>query len=288
MTKRSKQFGKCLLLGTEGPFARSHIIPRFVGDKALGQAHRIEMGELGARPKLVFNSWTDSELCCQKGEERLRDIDTAASRVFQKHGLSWRHFPIVEDSTRTAVGDDGIELIEISNVDTTTLRLFFLSVLWRCAASTRVQFAEIFLPSVQLEYLRQIVAGESEPKNDDWPTTLVLLTTKGEPQIQGPIAQEIDMKSLGFNLPSLPIFRFFFDGLIVHIGRKPSDESLLNSWKGRVVGTSENLFFIGRPYEESSQEDNLYNLQYEMLREHPEDADKIYRALERIDQKGRP
>lgn len=84
MTRREKQIGKCLLLGSEGPFARSHIIPRFVADKALGQAHRIEMGQLGARPKLVFNSWTDHELCGQKGEERLRDIDTAASKVFRK------------------------------------------------------------------------------------------------------------------------------------------------------------------------------------------------------------
>lgn len=101
------------------------------------------MRELGDRPKLVFNSWTDPQLCGLKGEERLRDIDTVSSKVFHKQGLSWCHFPLSEASKRTALGDNGIELIEFSEVDTKTLRVFFLSVLWRCAASTRVQFAEM-------------------------------------------------------------------------------------------------------------------------------------------------
>lgn len=287
MTRREKQVGKCQLLGSEGPFARSHIIPRFVADKALGQAHRIEMGELGARPKLVFNSWSDPELCGKKGEERLRDIDTAASKVFRKHGLSWRYFPLTVASKSTSLGDSGIELIEISDVDTRTLRMFFLSVLWRCAASTRVQFSEIRLPAAQLEYLRQIVAGETEPADSDWPAVLILLTTKGEPQIHAPMAQEIDMRSLGFDLPSVPIFRFFFDGLIVHMGREPADDTLLDNWGGRVVGVDSGLLLIGRPYENSSQEDNLYQLQYEMLREHPEDASRIYQTLWAIDQRNK-
>jgi hypothetical protein len=245
------------------------------------------MRELGERPKLVFNSWTDSQLCGLKGEERLRDIDTASSKVFQKHGLSWRHFPLSEACKRTALGDDGIELIEFSEVDTKTLRMFFLSVLWRCAASTRVQFAEMSLPPAHLEYLRQIVAGETEPDDSDWPATLLLLTSKGEPQIQAPIAQEFDMLSLGFDLPSVPIFRFFFDGLIVHMGREPADGTLLDNWGGRVVGVNGGLMLIGRTYEKSWQENNLYQLQHEMLREHTEDAGKIYRTLRTIDRKGK-
>ena len=287
MTRRNKKSGKCLLLGSEGPFARSHIIPRFVGDKALGQAHRIEMRELGERPKLVFNSWTDPELCGQKGEERLRDIDTAGSKVFQKQGLSWRHFPLTDASKRTELGDSEIELIELSEVDATTLRMFFLSVLWRCAASTRVQFAEISMPPAHLEYLRQIVAGETEPNDSDWPATLLLLTSKGEPQIQAPMAQEIDLRSLGFDLPSVPIFRFFFDGLIVHMGRSPADDTLLDNWGGRVVGVDDKLTMMGRPYEKSWQEDNLYQLQHELLSEHAEDARKIYKTLRTIDQQNK-
>lgn len=286
MTKREKPTGKCLLLGTEGPFLQSHILPRFIADKALGQAHRVEMGERGARPKLVFNSWIDPELCGQKGESRLSDIDNAASEVFQKHGLSWRHFPLAEAGQRLTLDDNGIELIELFDVDTKVLRLFFLSVLWRCAASTRVQFAEIHLLPSELEYLRQIVAGECEPADSDWPAVLVLLTTRGEPQIQAPIAQEIDMRSLGFDLPSLPIFRFFFDGLIVHMGREAADVCLLDKWGKRVVGLNDSLILIGRPYANSSQESNIYHLQHEMLREHAEDAAKIYRTLRKIDTKG--
>lgn len=164
--------------------------------------------------------------------------------------------------------------------------MFFLSVLWRSAASTRIQFSEIRLPSAQLEYLRQIVAGETDPADRDWPAVLILLTTKGEPQILAPMAHEIDMGSLGFDLPAVHIFRFFFDGLIVHMGREPADDTLLDNWGGRVVGVDSGLVLIGRPYEKSSQEDNIYQLQYEMLREHPEDAGKIYQALQAIDQRG--
>lgn len=279
MTKREKRQGKCQLLGTEGLFAQSHIIPRFLGDKALGQAHRIELGEQGARPRLVFNSWTDGELCSRKGEERLRDIDTEAAKIFRRHGISWRHFPLAENASRTALSGDGVEIITIPDVDTEKLRLFFLSVLWRCAASSQFRFAEIHLSSEDLEYLRRVIVGEVDPKIEDWPATLLLLTDAGEPQVLGPMAHEIDMQSMGFDLPSIPIFRFFFDGLIVHMGRKSGDHELLDNWQGRVVGETDGLCLTGRPYSGSSQETNLNALMHEAHREH---SDQTLRILSKI------
>jgi hypothetical protein len=284
VTKRIRPVGKCLLSGTEGPLVQSHIIPKFLGDKALGQAHRIQYGA-GTSPQLLFNSWSDNHICVAKGEERLRDLDTLAARIFRAHGLSWRHFPLSQKSERYAIEDTGVELIKVPGVDTNSLRLFLLSLLWRSAASSRFEFAEIEMKHEDLERLRSIVNGEVEPENSDWPSVLVLHTNKGEPQIHTPLAQTISVKELGLDAPDVPIFRFFLDGLVVHMGRHPGDTALFDTWSDRVVGVSNDLLLIGRPYEGSRQELNLLHLQRELEQTHPEQAERIYNSLESISRK---
>lgn len=284
MAKRQKAIGTCLLTGHVGPFAQSHLIPRFLADKALGQAHRIQFG-FGSKPQLKFNSWVDDGICTAVGEARLRDIDTAAAKIIRQHGLTWRHYPLSDRAERHKVGDD-FELITIPDVDTSALRLFFLSLLWRSAVSTRFEFAEISLDAASNEYLRKVVAGEEEPANSDWPAVLVALTEAGEPQVHAPLAQLINTPEYeGVKYPDIPIFRFFLDGLIVHMGRKSGDVELLDVWSKRVVGLDSSLFLVGRPYEGSSQQNNLTYLQDELHREYPEDAARIYSTIWKIDSK---
>jgi hypothetical protein len=255
-----------------------------LADKALGQAHRIQFGGEG-RPQLLFNSWADNTIVVAKGEERLANIDTSAAKIFRSLGISWRYFPLTADAKRTQVGAFESELITIPVAveDTTALRLFFLSVLWRCAVSSRVEFAEISLDEVAKEKLRRIILGIEQPSDSDFPSVLVLLTSKGEPQIHTPLVQTIDMNALGFDLPNVPIFRFFFDGLIVRMGRQLNDKGLLDAWEPRVVGTKSELMLIGRPYDGSSQEVNLNRLKRTLLEEHPDQAMRIYRRLWEID-----
>lgn len=231
--KRSKPLGKCLLTGTYGPFARSHIIPRFLADKALSQAHRIQFGQSGP-PQLLFNSWIDQQICGDEGEKRLRDIDTAAAQVFRKHGLSWRHLPLSGVANREPIGVYDSELIRIPNVDTKSLRLFFHSLLWRSAVSSRFEFGDVVLDSKSTEYLRAIVSGEKEAKDEDWPAVALLLTDIGEPQVHAPLARIINHQAFSSTLPTIPIFRFFLDGLIVHMGKNASDFPLLDVWGSRV------------------------------------------------------
>ncbi len=284
MVNRTKPSGECLLTRTHGRFVKSHIIPRFLADKALGQAHRIQFG--GGRPQLLFNSWVDRNICGVKGEARLAEIDTAAAAIFRKWGLSWRHFPLTDLARRQAVGLFDSELISIP-MDSKVLRLFFLSLLWRSAVSSRFEFAEVILDSDSIERLRCIVLGEIEPNDEDFPSVLLLLTNAGRPQVLCPLAQVIDLQAMGFDYPSVPIYRFFLDGLIVHIGRKPNDRYLLDAWGNRVVGSGPELVLIGRPYEGSSQEDNLQRLQTTLHQEHPDAAIRIYRKLSEIDEAGK-
>ncbi|MHA6298658.1 hypothetical protein [Devosia sp. CAU 1758] len=287
MAKRHKVVGRCLLTGHEGPLAQSHIIPRFLADKALGQAHRIQSG-FGSKPQLKFNSWVDDQICTAAGESRLRDIDTDAAKIIRQHGLTWRHFPLSNHAERYKFGDE-FELITIPDLDTKSLRLFFLSLLWRSAVSTRFEFSEIFLGAESIEHLRKIVAGEEEPAVADWPAVLTLLTDAGEPQVHTPLAQVIQTPEYeGVKYPDVPIFRFFLDGLIVHMGRRFGDDELLDAWSPkRVVGLNSSLMMIGRPYEGSTQEENLTYLQDQMHRDYPEDAARIYSTLWKIDSKGK-
>lgn len=284
MKNNKKNTGYCRLTGAKGLLVKSHIVPRFLADKALGQAHRIQFGESG-RPQLLFNSWVDSTIVVAKGEKRLADIDTAAAKIFRRLGLTWRYFPLTTNATRTPVGEHDCDFIAIpvKIEDAAALRLFFLSVLWRSVVSKRTEFSQISLDENSTEKLRRIVLGVDTPNDADFPSVLLLLTSAGEPQIQSPLAQTINMEALGFDLPNVPIFRFFFDGLIVHMGRKLEDEALLEAWGSRVVGTKPELIVIGRPYNGSSQETNLHVLKKTLLEEHPEQAFRIYRKLWEID-----
>jgi hypothetical protein len=224
----------------------------------------------------------DSGIVGEKGEERLRDIDTTASKIFRELGISWRYFPLTKDAKRQEIGALDSQLITIPDCHTEVLRLFFLSLLWRSAVSTRFEFAEIILDKDSIEALRRVVLGIDQPNAADFPCVLVLLTNAGEPQVHAPMAQTIDMKGMGFDLPNVPIFRFFLDGLIVHMGRKRNDLELLDTWGKRVVGVSRELFLIGRPYEGSSQQINLQILQEELHADYPSEAERIYRTLAKI------
>lgn len=286
MGKREKPEGECLLLGTRGKFAKSHIIPKFLTNRALGRAARIQFG-INGYPQLLFDSWWDETIVGEEGERRLRDIDTAAAQIFRSLGISWSNFPLSPHAVRAQMGDSEFELISIPDCDTETLRLFFLSLLWRSAVSSRLEFAGITLDQESLETLRRCVLGIEQPSTADFPCVLLLLTTRGEPQIFTPATEIIDMEQLGFTLPNIPIFRFFLDGLIVHMGRKLGDVELAESWGRRIVGSSRDLFLLGRPYEGSAQEENIETLKEALFRDYPEQAAKIYRTLDRHVQRGK-
>lgn len=273
--------GTCKLTKHQGKFVKSHIIPRALSDKNLDQVARIEFGQLGARPQLKHTSWFDNRLVTTEGEAKLSLHDTIGTRVLEKFGLCWRHFPISQDVKRTQIEAADFELLEVDGADVAGLRLFFLSFLWRTAASRRPEFREIRVDVASMRKLRKIVNGEAAPNPSDFPVTLTLLTTKGQPQNLTPLRQRMAIPQLCEGLPKdVKIHRFFLDGLIAHIGRKSMDQRLAEAWGRRAVG-ADGLILVGRPYEGSFQEENLNILQDELERDWSEAADRIYRAIEK-------
>jgi hypothetical protein len=272
--------GICKLTKKSGRFVNSHIIPRALSDKNLDKVARIQWREFGGRPQLRHTSWYDDHLVIEEGEAKLSLYDTIGTNELAKFGLCWRYFPISSKAKRSPIDGSNFEIIEVDGADVAGLRLFFLSLLWRAAASRRPEFREIRVDVASMRKRRKIVNGEITPHTSDFPVTLTLLTTKGQPQNLTPLRQRMALPQLCEGLPrDVKIHRFFLDGLIAHVGRKSMDQKLAEVWGPRAVGAQKDLFLIGRPYEGSFQEQNLNFLQDELERQWPKEAERIYDAL---------
>jgi hypothetical protein len=269
----------CALTRKSGAFVKSHLLPRAFTDKALDQLARIEFGAEGQRPTLKYTSWFDSKLVTCDGEIILSKYDDEAAKELRRLGLTWRYFPTTQAATRHSILES-FEYIEVKSQKTNELRMFFLSVLWRFTASRLPRFRDMKLDPGHQERLRQIVAREVDPLPHDFPAVLVLMTTKGQPQVQSPYPDIMAVPAFGdFKGDTLEIFRFFFDGLIVHMGRRPADSKLFDAWSPRVVGSDDALRIIGRSYEGSFQETNIAALQHQLHQQWPDDARRIYGAI---------
>ena len=270
--------GNCKLTGHHGAFVKSHIIPRAFTDKSLDKIGRIQAGQDGERPSLRYTSWYDDEIVTLDGERILTGYDTDATREIRRLGLCWRFFPV--SNLNKSYKFDEFEMLEFSNVQTNILRLFFLSVLWRAAISKRREFQEIRIDVDSLRKLRGIVSGKFSALPADFPLVLVLLRTKGQSQCLTPLRQRVDIPQFVPGLKKdIKIFRFFFDGLIVHISRKANDQKTLQCWKPRAVGIDNKLVVIARDYEGSFQEANLNAVMNYTESNWPAETAKIYGTL---------
>jgi hypothetical protein len=273
---------KCKLTGNEGNYVKSHIIPRAYTNLNLDKVMRVELGGLGARPKIRHDSWFDHELVTESGELILAGYDSAFSKQAEQFGLCWRHHPVKGYSSATERDPlFNACLYSFPHADGVALRMFFLSVLWRSVNSRLEAFRELRLDWNSREKLRKIVAKEIQPHDFDFPMILIAIDTIGQPQNLVPLRSKIAVPQIVDGLKSeIKIFRIFVDGLVAHIGRRSMDGELRECWKGRVVGLDTPTLIGGRPYDGSWQQQNLGYLQDEFVRDWPTDANRIYRKIE--------
>ncbi|HEV7779150.1 MAG TPA: hypothetical protein VGO76_19930, partial [Luteibacter sp.] len=150
-------FGFCKLTGKRGTFVKSHLIPTSVTRPSTPGKPFIEAG-LGRRPVRRWDSWYDKELVIRAGEDILSGYDDAGLVELRKHGLLWsgRPFDAIPD-VMILDPEHGFGIREINGVDGESLRIFFLSLLWRAATSRRSEFSEVQLSPSNLEQLRLMV-----------------------------------------------------------------------------------------------------------------------------------
>lgn len=141
------------------------------------------------------------------------------------------------------------------------MRLFILSLLWRAAQTELHGFSEITIPLEDIERLREMVlTGNPDPINF-YPSTFIQLSTLGVVHNHTAIAGEKHIPSIeGSQVYNIPIFRFYFDGLIIHIHQQNDDAGYTKSLDSLIIGAEEKHTITLVPYEKSFQKENLQNL----------------------------
>jgi hypothetical protein len=270
--------GVCKLTGASGRFVDAHLIPKALTRPAERGLPFVQSGQGGQRPVRRWSSWSDKGLVTQVGEDILTALDTWAIPQLRKHQLVWSGWGPMQS---LAAGHEKIPgtswgVRTISGIDPTRLRLFFLSLLWRAAATDRPEFAEIVLPLEDQERLRQMLVEGSAGPIDFYPAHLIQLSTMGTVHNLAPLRGEKVLPATESLQPkAIPIFRFYFDGLIAHIHVHSSDDGDTQELGPMVVGADDELIVSTVTYEHSFERENLGFLMEEAHRDWPEVMAKI-------------
>lgn len=258
MSKRIR--GLCALTGVEGVYLASHLIPKALTRPSVAGRPLIQIAS-GRTPVRRWDSWYDDRLVTADGEALLTELDTWAIQHMRLHRLIWSGWANADSLSGnfTPIEQTPWGIRRITGLDTQRLRLFFLSLLWRAAATSRPEFAEVEIPESDLEALRKmLLEGRSTPATF-YRVSLTQLSTKGEIHNMPPIAQ---YKSIPSSVPGLAhrlekIFRFYFDGLIAHIHLPETAPNWEPDYGDMVLGAAQELTVSTVTYENSFQRENL-------------------------------
>ncbi|WP_354681298.1 hypothetical protein [Cupriavidus plantarum] len=277
--------GKCRLTGDHGIYLKSHLIPAALTRSEKGVPF-IEAGN-GLPPKRSWNSWYDKELVIQKGERILTNHDTWAIEFMRKHRLVWSGWgeanvlepsPLADASVTMVDRERGHEIHFVKAVDSQALRLFFMSLLWRPAATGRPEFAEVSLPFADLERLRRIMVNEEADSFHFYPVVLTQLSTRGPFHNQTPIKTLQQHRFVG-GPANLEVFRFYFDGLIAHIYLPTDNPEAIATLGSICLGNGKNeLIVTAIEFNKSFQFDNMQKLIAETHALWPEKAVRLLDA----------
>ena len=250
--------GPCKLTGISGPYVRSHLLPlAFTRHETPGQPI-YQTGE-GTRPIKRMTSWYDTTIVTAEGEKILADYDDWAIATLRRLKLVWSGWEGARlRATGMMVINDEFAFRKIEGEDWSRLRLFFLSLLWRAAASSLPEFSRIVLPDRDLEIIRVALISGTPPPPDFYPIMLTQLSTKGPPHNHAPIPQLKTIPASGPILEhQLRLFRFYLEGLIVHFHRDAPSKGELDAMGPLVLEAADVMVVQARTYEGSFQAENL-------------------------------
>ena len=247
--------GYCALLGKEGKYAKSHIIPLALTSHSIKGERFIESGR-DNRPVRRYSSWYDHQLVITEGEEILSKIDSDGIVELRKHKLIWsgwngREQLLNTDYVTPPKPEDefGVRLIE--GIDAKKLRLFFLSILWRSLKTNIKEFSFLPRAGVDLDRIgRMIVEGESGDF-DFHPIVLDQIGTLGFAHNQSPTYQTMEIPRDG-GVRIVEYYRLYMQGLVVHVYPE-SCHDLVEIMPAIFLGGYEKLWVNARRFESTRQ-----------------------------------
>jgi hypothetical protein len=265
LKKNKTREGICSLTKRRGKFVNAHLIPKALTKPAVAGFPFVE-NLSGSRPTRKWSSWYDNRLVTAEGEAVLAALDNWAIPELRKHKLVWSGWGPLQSlphgHDHNPMGNTGFGLRKVSGLDANRLRLFFLSLLWRAAASTHYGFAEIKLPPQELENLGEMLLTNDPGAPSYFSIQLTQISTLGPAQNLTPIARTKTIPAVGeVQEHSRPYFRFYFEGLVTHIHLDSEYES--HKLGPLVLGQEESITITMVTYEMSFQRHNLMNLMAE-------------------------
>lgn len=264
--QKSNPTGTCKLTGQTGRFIKSHIIPQALTRPAqrnlpFWQVHPDKP------PLRRWSSWYDSELVVRAGEDILTSYDTWAVEALRRERLVWSGWGSQKSlgALNYNIGDSPWGVRKIENIDGKRLRLFLLSLLWRAAVTDLPEFDSVLLPADDIEHLRTLICTGNSGPMDFYPAQLTQLSTIGVIHNHAPFADIKSVPDLGGGDLTRhlqePIFRFYFDGLIVHIYRRKFPSAEIQELGNLIVGQDDTLLVTTQTYEGSYQSLQRTNVQ---------------------------
>lgn len=250
--------GVCKLTKKRGKFVDAHLIPKALTRPEKKGLPFIQAG-WGLPPSRRWSSWYDKQLVIAEGESILARHDNWAIPELRKHKLVWSGWGPMNSlgENHHPLDDSGIGVRSVKGIDGKKLRLFFLSLLWRAAATTRREFAEVALSKKTIERLRCMLIADDPGPSNFYPIQLTQLSTLGTIQNLTPIASSKIISGMDERPDrTVPFFRFYFDGLIAHI-HQAEDDSDAPHLGPLVVGLEDSIAISTVSYEISFQRINL-------------------------------
>lgn len=249
--------GICKLTLKEGEYVKAHIIPQaftYPTSKGLGFS---QFGS-GKKPSRRWSSWYDQSLVIREGEDVFSLLDNWAVNYLRQNKLIWKSWDSENLSCNlyTALSEThGIR--KIVDFDSRNLRLFLLSLLWRSSATNLKEFSEVDIPDIFMEKIRLILLGKQEDDYMFFPMSLIQLSSKGIVHNQSPFLGHKNIPPLnGVKGKLIKFFKFYFDGLIIHI-HLPSSHLNKDQNNPMIVGASCNLIINTVKWEVSYERENL-------------------------------
>lgn len=254
----------CKLTGERGKFVKSHLIPEAL-TRPVERSSPLVQIDHEKYPVRRWSSWYDTKLVTQAGENILSFLDNWAVATLRKHRLVWSGWgPVqVPPGVNNLAGiypmtppNSGWGYRLIKGIDPGRLRLFFLSLLWRAAATDREEFSQVVMPPGDLEKLRLMLINENPDPISFYPTELGQFSTAGVFHNRVPIPMTKSVERQGEKI-QIPFFRFYFDGLTAHVHRRASDDGLTWWFGSSIVGMGDNLAVATVLFDTSFQHEGL-------------------------------
>ena len=252
------QEGVCKLTGKHGKFVDSHILPRALTQLSRS-GEKIRETALGSRPRWRPATWYDNRLVIREGEDILEAIDTPAIETLRKNMLVWSSFKCdAPFSPEDLIPySEGISLREICLGSADELRIFFLSIAWRAAASSRPEFEDVQFVDEILEDLRQRVLTRNAGSVWDYPIILDQLITRGAAQNRTPIMENLHLAVNGSeDKASVVSVRIYLDGLVAKV-MLAKGLDLDRGVGGLFLGALDRSIIFARAFEHSRTKSNM-------------------------------